>query len=384
MRFVLFQEGGTLRGETHHRRYWDTIEEAVFAEEMGFHAWGMSEHHFFSDMAVSPVPECLYSAIAMKTSRIKLRYMSRLVSAIHPILVAEQTAATDILSNGRIEVGVARGNTLLQLDAFGVSLDETKERAEEALDVIVRALSDDTFSHDGKHWGKIPERRLTPRCVQDPHPPFFKIVQSADSARDARRRGLGMITSDMYTGWDALGEHLAAYNDVPESDLAPAVRRPVRSAGAFVGTARCAKTNDLALEAAVGDLTTTASAIINDIYVQLAERSTAGYAHFDHIRELRDKIDDLEFLRNCGPTVLVGDPDHCITQIHRMAELGADEVILRIDYGTHDELMSTIEAFGKWVIPHFNNPRSVVLDGAVGVLPGDPHQRPAYTAKAYA
>ncbi|BBX27663.1 LLM class flavin-dependent oxidoreductase [Mycolicibacterium alvei] len=384
MRFVLFQENGVLRGETHHRRFMDTIEEAVFAEEMGFHAWGMSEHHFFSDMAVTPVPECLVSAVAVKTNRIKLRYMSRLISAIHPILIAEQTAATDILSNGRVEVGVARGNTLLQLDAFGVSLDETKERAEEALDLIIRGLSDDTFSHDGKHWGKIPERRLTPKCVQEPHPPFFKIVQSAESARDARRRGLGMITSDMYTGWPALAEYLAAYNDVPESDLAPVVRRPVKSAAAFVGTVRCAKTNDLALEAALGDMTTTARAIINDIYVQLAERSSAGYAHFDHIRELRDKIDDPEYLRNCGPTVLVGDPDHCINQIHRMAELGADEVVLRIDYGTHDEIMSTIEAFGRWVIPHFSNPGSVVRDGSVGVLPGDPRQRPSYTAKAYA
>ncbi len=162
MRFIMMSECATEPGTTHHRRYRDMVDEAVFAEEMGFYGWGTSEHHFFNDMCVTSAPECLFTAVAMRTNRIRLRYMSRLTSVIHPILVAEQTATTDLLSDGRVELTTARGNTLLQLDAFGVSLEETRDRSEEALDLIVRALSDDTFSHDGPHWGTIPERRLSP------------------------------------------------------------------------------------------------------------------------------------------------------------------------------------------------------------------------------
>lgn len=378
MRFIVFQENGTLRGETHHRRFHDTIEEAVFAEEMGFYGWGMSEHHFFNDMAVTPVPETMFSAVAMRTSRIKLRYMSRLVSTTHPILVAEQTAATDILSNGRIEVGVARGNTLLQLDAFGIPLDETKGRAEEALDLIVRALSDDTFTHDGKYWGEIPERQLTPRCVQEPHPPFLKIVQSHESAIDARRRGLGMITTDMYMGEALLKEYLDAYNHVPEDEVDPVTRYPVKSAAVLACTARCAKTNDLALEVAERDMTQLAQVLVNDLYVQLAERSTEGYSQFERVRELRDHLDDPEWLRTSGPSILVGDPEHCVHQVQRLKEMGADEVVLRIDNGTHEEIMSSLEHFGRYVIPYFSNPASVVRHGPIGLLPGDPRQQASY------
>lgn len=382
MRFIVFTEAGTMRGQTHHRRYWDLVEEAVFAEEMGFYGWGTSEHHFYSELAVAPSPEVLFTAVAMRTNRIKLRYMSRLISAIHPILVAEQTAATDIFSNGRVELTVARGNTLLQLDAFGVALDDTKERAEEALDLIVRALSDPTFSHEGKHWGTIPERELTPWGVQEPHPPLYKIGQSVESLQDARRRGLGMITCDMWMGWETLGEYLAAYNDVPISEIDPVGRFVTNSAAAMSITTRCAKTNDLALEQAERDLKMFATLIIKDLYVQLAERSPDGYGQFDRLVELRDRVDDIEWLRTAGPTVMIGDPQHIINQVQRMKDLGADEVVLRIDNAPHEVIMETLENIGRYVIPYFSNPSGVLRSGPVGLLPGDPRQVLSYEETA--
>jgi alkanesulfonate monooxygenase SsuD/methylene tetrahydromethanopterin reductase-like flavin-dependent oxidoreductase (luciferase family) len=382
MRFVVFTEAGTLRGQTHHRRYWDLIEEAVFAEEMGFYGWGTSEHHFFNEMAVTPSPECLFAAVAMKTHRIRLRYMSRLVSVVHPILVAEQTATTDILSNGRVEVTVARGNTLLQLDGFGVPLDETRGRAEEALELIMRALSNDSFSHDGKYWGKVPERQLTPKGVQEPHPPFFKIAQTPESAADARRRGLGMITSDLYLGWDTLAAHVHGYNSVPGEEVHPIGAYAVNTVAAMATTARCAKTNDLALEIAERDLLMFAKIIINDLYAQLAERSPGEYGAFSRVTELRDHVNDAEWLRTCGPTVIVGDPEHCIQQIQRVREMGCDEIVLRIDNGSHEEIMSSLENFGRYVIPYFSNPSGVLRDGPIGILPGDPRQVPSYEQDA--
>lgn len=380
MRFVMLSECATDPGNSHHRRYRDCIEEAVFAEEMGFHGWGTSEHHFFNDMAVTPSPECLFTAVAMRTKTIRLRYMSRLISAIHPILVAEQTAVTDILSDGRIELTTARGNTLLQLDAFGVSLEETRGRSEEALELIVRALSDDTFSHDGKYWGTIPERRLSPKSIQAPHPPLYKIAQGVESAADARRRGLGLVTSDAYFGWETLQEYIAAYNNVPEDEVKPVGRYAVKSAGSSVMSVRCAKTNDLALEHAEHDLVKFAQMVINDIYVQLAERSPEEYGEFTRIGQLRKHAGDAEWLRTCGPTVMVGDPQHCINELIKHQEAGADEVVLRVEGGTHEERMSTIENLGRYVFPYFSTPQSVVRSGPVGLLPGDPRQRASYEA----
>jgi alkanesulfonate monooxygenase SsuD/methylene tetrahydromethanopterin reductase-like flavin-dependent oxidoreductase (luciferase family) len=382
MRFIMMTECATPPGTSQHRRYKDMIEEAVFAEEMGFYGWGTSEHHFFNDLCVTPSPECLFTAVAMRTSRLRMRHMSRLTSVIHPVLVAEQLATVDLLSDGRVELTTARGNTLLQLDAFGVSLEDTRERSEEALDLIVRALSDDTFSHDGKWWGNIPERRLSPKSLQAPHPPLYKIVQSLASAADARRTGLGMITSDAYLGWDVLAANLDAYNAVPESDVVPVGRYAVKSAASSVMSVRCASTTDRALELAEEDLLTFASMIINDVYVQLAERSPEQYGEFSRIGLLRKHVNDAEWLRTCGPTVLVGDPQYCIEQIQRTQDLGADEMVMRIEGGTHEERMETIDQLGRYVFPYFTNPNGVVRSGPVGMLPGDPRQAPSYTEQA--
>ncbi|MGA5546201.1 LLM class flavin-dependent oxidoreductase [Mycobacterium sp. NPDC051198] len=379
MRFVMMTECETQPGTTHHRRYWDMVEEAVFAEEMGFDAWGTSEHHFFYDLAVTPSPECLFTAVAMRTNRMRLRYMSRLTSVIHPVLVAEQLATTDIFSNGRVEMTTARGNTLLQLDAFGVSLDETKGRSEEALDLIVRALTNETFSHDGKYWGTIPERCLAPKGVQEPHPPLYKICQGADSAADAARKGLGMVTSDMYLGWDNLEPAINAYRSVPESEVTPVGKYAVRSAGAFVMTAVCDESDKEALRKAEQPLVRTARAIINDIYAQLAERSD-GYEGTERVRELRDHVDDAVYLRELTPTIMVGDPDYCIQQVARHKAMGVDEIVLKIDSDSHANVMRNIEFFGRYVLPAFKNPSAVVTHGAVGILPGDPHKKASYEA----
>lgn len=382
MRFTMLTECGTRPGSTHHRRYFDMIEEARFAEEMGFWGWGTSEHHFFNDIAPDPAAECLHTAVALNTSRITLRHMSRVLPIVHPILVAEQLNTVDIFSNGRAELCTARGNTLLQLDAFGISLEDTKESSEEALEIIVNAISDDTFTHEGKHWGPIPERRLTPKGIQDPHPPLYKICQGIESAEQARRQGLGMITSDLYLGWETQQDYLRAYKSVDESEVKPVGRFPVNIAASSVMTARCAKTNDEAIAVAEEDLLKFARMIIMDVYVALAERSPDEYGGFIRFKELREHVDDPVWLRNNTPTIMVGDPEYCIEQIKRHEEMGADEIVLRIDGGTHEEIMQSIEYFGRYVFPFFTNPKGVLRDGPIGLLPGDPRQETTYEKRA--
>jgi alkanesulfonate monooxygenase SsuD/methylene tetrahydromethanopterin reductase-like flavin-dependent oxidoreductase (luciferase family) len=179
-------------------------------------------------------------------------------------------------------------------------------------------------------------------------------------------------------GWETLKSHVHGYTSVPDSEVKPVGRYAVNSVAAMATTARCAKTDDLALEIAERDLLMFAKIIINDLYAQLAERSPDEYAGFDRVTELRDHVDDPEWLRNCGPTVIVGGPEHCIQQIQRVKEMGCDEIVLRIDNGSHDEIMSSLEHFGRYVIPYFTNPTGVLRDGVIGLLPGDPRQVPSY------
>jgi hypothetical protein len=187
-----------------------------------------------------------------------------------------------------------------------------------------------------------------------------------------------MITCDMWLGWEKLAEYLSAYRDVPESEINPVGRFITSSAAAMSITTRCANTNDEALEKAERDLKMFATVIIKDLYVQLAERSPDGYGQFERMAELRDRVDDMEWLRTCGPTVMVGDPEHIVRQVQRVKELGADEIVLRIDNAKHEVIMETLENIGRYVIPYFNNPAGVLRSGPVGLLPGDPSQPASY------
>jgi alkanesulfonate monooxygenase SsuD/methylene tetrahydromethanopterin reductase-like flavin-dependent oxidoreductase (luciferase family) len=214
--------------------------------------------------------------------------------------------------------------------------------------------------------------------MQSPHPPPYKIVQSVESAADARRKGLGMITSGAYLGWEVLQASLDAYNSVPDDEVEPVCRYAGRSPGSSVMSVRCASTTDAALALAEEDLLRFARMIISDAYVQLAERSPERYGEFSRIGQLRTHVDDAAWLRTCGPTILVGTPDHCIGQIQRTADIGANEMVLRIDGGTHPERMRTIEQLGRYVLPFFTTAEGVLRTGPVGLLPGDPRQRPSY------
>lgn len=184
MRFGLFLMGS--RGAT----YAQAIDQAVAAELAGFHSVVVAERHFrHADLLFSSALAA-GAAIAARTSRIRIGVAGRILSLDHPVHVAEDAATLDVISSGRLDFGVTRAS----LDpachaAFGApSLDGSRERYEEALDVIVGAWTQDVLRHDGPHY-EIPEVSVFPRPVQNPHPPIFVVAVSPESLALAARRG---------------------------------------------------------------------------------------------------------------------------------------------------------------------------------------------------
>ncbi|HEY0228354.1 MAG TPA: hypothetical protein VGC05_18620, partial [Mycobacterium sp.] len=80
--------------------------------------------------------------------------------------------------------------------------------------------------------------------------------------------------------------------------------------------------------------------------------------------------------------VMIGDPEHIVQQVQRLREIGADEVIMRIDNAPHNVIMETLEYIGRYVIPYFNNPSGILRSGPIGMLPGDPRQEVSYEETA--
>jgi alkanesulfonate monooxygenase SsuD/methylene tetrahydromethanopterin reductase-like flavin-dependent oxidoreductase (luciferase family) len=354
MRFIFMSEGETLPGQTHRHRYAELADEVMLAEEVGFDSFGTSEQHLAIGTASVSCPEVLYPYLFAKTSRIRFSHLVTLLPSRinHALRVAERIATEDILSNGRIELGVGRGNTLLALHAFEVDPKKNKSEMIEGLEVIRRALTREIFSYVGEHY-KIPPRSLVPKPVQRPLPPIFMATGSPDSVRLAAELGIGALVGGYYLGFDFVKNMLNIYDEAlaGASHEYPAHSEKLVAVG---GGMHCAETND---EAYAWAKTLTETTVLSiGAYDQLSKLSK-DYEYMGAVSNVN--FHDEKYLLEESSGFIVGDPEQCIKQVQRFADLGADALVMRIDGLPHKELMKSIELFGKYVIPTFKDKRSV-------------------------
>ena len=350
MRFALCHEGHCPPGTTHRQRYHEMVREAAFAEEAGFDVYGLSEQHFLPDVATTPSPEGIMAVVAARTERIRLRFMSAVISINHPIRIVERLNTLDVMANGRAELGLARSNNPNTLSAFGVDPRVTRARLNEGLDVIFGALTGGVFSGDGDLWS-IPPRPVVPEPVQRPHPPVYLSATSEETHALAARIGIGCMSGNTVLGWDYLAANVAAYR-AGIAAAEPMGAFVTDSIGTFAATVACAPT----MEEAMADGRDVAYAFMDTVmefYVKLAEASP-DYEYLGQIETLREHAHDLPFLMEHNPYFHIGTPDFITERFRRLEAMGLDELILRIDGMGHEANMRTIEAVGEHVIPAFS------------------------------
>ncbi|MCA6100091.1 LLM class flavin-dependent oxidoreductase [Bradyrhizobium australafricanum] len=355
MRFIFFSEGETQPGHTHAHRYRELIDEVILAEKVGFDAFGCSEQHFAIGTASTSAPEVIYPYMMALTSRIQfIHLITPLPKKInHALRVAERLATEDILSNGRVGLAVGRGNTTLALRAFEVDPEETKAQQMEGIEVIRRALSNDIFSFVGEHY-KIPPRSLTPKHVTLPYPPIMMATSSPQSITAAAQMGIGAMMGGGYSGFASVQRSAELY----DKELASAEHvYPLQAQKVAVisGGMHCADTNEEAERWAATLAHSVALSI--DAYERLSKLS-ADYGSLGKIKNIDFKNE--RYLFDESGSFIVGDVETCARQVQRFVDIGIDALALRIDGMPHKELMKSIELFGKYVIPRFKNPRSVV------------------------
>ena len=160
------------------------------AEPAGFDGIFFSEHHFGA--GYSPAPHLLIANVALRTNRLRLGVMG-VVPAYHtPWQLAEEIGMLDHLTCGRLEIGTAAGIPQ-EMAQVGLGVDEARERYDESVEILDKALAEPVISHHGRYWN-FENLRITPRPVQQPWPPKWVTVVSESSARKAAQRGAKICT----------------------------------------------------------------------------------------------------------------------------------------------------------------------------------------------
>ena len=356
MLFGLEQSGGSPPGPyNYYHRYKDLVDEALLAERMGFDFWGTTEQHFNAAGSVS-APEVVFPYIAAKTNRIRLRALVTLLPFAfnHPVRVAEQIATLDILSDGRADLGVGRGNNLLEIEGFGISPDETRGQMWEALEIIEKALTFEEFEHHGELLD-LPLRRLVPKPLQTPHPPISMAATSVDTARASGELGIGAMICDLWIGWEYLQQQIDAYR-AGLANANPLCGQVNNTLGVLALTAYCANTMEEAKETA-GGFVMRQHRNVTAGHTALSKRSS-DYGYMAQMAEQEKYAGDLDFLKE-SPICMLGTPDDFVERIQKLEKMGVDEIILLTDRVGHENIMKSIDLIGRYVIPEFKSPQSI-------------------------
>jgi alkanesulfonate monooxygenase SsuD/methylene tetrahydromethanopterin reductase-like flavin-dependent oxidoreductase (luciferase family) len=215
------------------------------------------------------------------------------------------------------------------------------------MDLLMKAISQPVVEHDGPVW-KVPSREMMPTPVTKPHPAVSVAASSVQSHGNAGTRGIGVITFDNYFGFEYLDECLSEYRTTFDSSDHQQVMAPNDYRGLYVATAFCAPTKAEALEVA-GGIAKTYFDFILDLYVPLADNP--GYEYLERIKLLIEHRDDMAWLCENTPAVMIGDPEDFIQRIKQLESMGIDELLLRVDGVGHDQIMRCLELIGHEVIP---------------------------------
>ena len=148
--------------------YAEMFRQAEFVDQAGFDSIWLTEHHFTDDGYLAAIMPTL-AAIAARTTRVSIGTYVLLAPFYHPLRLAEDTATIDVISNGRLRLGIGLGYRGEEFGGFQISRKQRLGRTLETIEILKRAWTGERFSFAGKYF-QFHDVRVLPRPISQPHP----------------------------------------------------------------------------------------------------------------------------------------------------------------------------------------------------------------------
>jgi len=194
MRYSIFsvQDHYPTRPRSVAQLYDELRAQCRLAEELGYDTFWVAEHHFH-EYGVVPNPAVMLSALAMQTSRIRLGSAISILTFHNPLTVAESYAMVDLLSGGRLMLGVGSGYLKHEFEGYAIDGAEKRERFDENLMLVRRLLAGERVTHAGK-FHQLNAVALNVRPLQQPTPPLYVAILRSEAAYHVGRQGHNMLS----------------------------------------------------------------------------------------------------------------------------------------------------------------------------------------------
>lgn len=346
MEIGMFHEFQCPRGYTQERAFAESFEQVDAAERWGLDCMWIAELHIAPMRSVASAPLAIASAIAVRTTRMKIGIAVQVLPLCHPLRIAEEAATVDHISHGRLIFGVGRSGFPRTYMAYGVPYAESQERFAETLEIIRRAWTQPSFSYDGK-FHSFTDVHLVPKPFQKPHPPIRVAATSPDTYAMVGALGFPIFVAVRLGVLSELVPLIAEYHAAWRAAGHPGKGEVYLRVPVYV-----AETAERAREeprASIMQFYQEMAAIIaqsaNQAGTRAIENRAGRAAHLKSVsydEALREKV-------------IVGTPDEVVARLLALRqELGLDGVLAEMNCGAqipHPQVLRSLELLCTEVMP---------------------------------
>lgn len=309
---------------TERQHYMELLEYVQVAESMGASSFWVAEHHFH-EYGIVPNPAVMLAAMARVTKSIRLGPAVSVLTFHNPLLVAEEYAMVDILSDGRLNFGAGSGYLKHEFEHFKTNLEEKRQRADEALQVVLQAWRGEPVYFSGRYF-EVSGAKLNITPIQKPHPPVYFATLRPEGAYEIGRKGYSLLMIPYATVDNLEG-------------LAPLIQQYKQGLreGGFDPNSR--------------EVAITFHTHVADSFEEACKNAQSALELYVRTR-LYAKQRFLDYLY-ANDIVLWGDPDHVASLVRRVLAMGATEIILLMDFGALEPRLvyKSLENFVSYVWP---------------------------------
>lgn len=318
-------------------RFQEQLEQVRVVRDAGFDSVFASQHYLAHPFQyLHPLP--VLSRIVAEAGDMRIGTSIALLALPSPVDIAEQLATLDVISEGRLTVGVGLGYRDVEFDAFGIPPDRRLRRFLDNLDIVLRLWAEDEVSVETEHV-RLDGVPVALRPVQRPHPPVWMAGHTDAAIRRAARRGLPWLAAAAHVDDTYLQHQVKVYRDACQ-ELGHDLELPM------IQEIYVAPTREEAL-----DVVRRSLALKYQAYQQWGQDSVLP----------ADQSFDVEFDRLRQGRFIIGEPADCVDRILSVLDaVGPTHLLLRMQWPgmTHEEVLSGMELFTTEVMP--------ALEGAGG------------------
>jgi luciferase family oxidoreductase group 1 len=370
MKFGIFYEHQLPRPwseDSEYRLLQDSLDQIELADQLGYdYAWEV-EHHFLEEYSHSSAPEVFLGAASQRTSRIRLGHGIIQLPTNHPIRVAERVATLDLLTGGRVELGLGEGQGPVELHPFGRRVRDKRDVWEEAVKVLIPCFTRDAVEFHGQFFD-FPARNVIPKPYQKPHPPLWVACSNITTIGSAGRWGMGAL-GFQFVSPEAARAWVHEYYLNLTQDLAKLADYPTNPNIAMVTAFMCAPTDEEARAKAAG---WTFFVFCLSHYGKHG-MADPGKSNMWHLYEEWRHTEEAQETLKVG---LIGSPETIRRRLAEYEATGVDQVILLNQTGrtSHEDICGSLELFARQVMPEFQARedehqrwKADVLAGRIGI-----------------